>query len=229
MKNPFLPFLGGLLLLSLFTVSCGKDDDNPVQTKLVADFSSEASLEWNQTFHEVERYAAGYRPGPAPRALALMGLAAYEACITGMPDYNSMESRYTSSGLNIPDVDPKAEYHWPTVVHSIYANMMPKFFVDVPADVQTKITALTAQLDSKFLTEAADQELFDRSKAYGESVGEAMWAWSKTDTYGDNAYKNPFGNFNTNEEYDWTAHYTGAGDWEPTTPGPGKGMGASIC
>ncbi|MBK9013427.1 MAG: vanadium-dependent haloperoxidase [Saprospiraceae bacterium] len=224
LKNLFLPFLGGLLLLSVFVTSCGKDDDTPVQTQLVADFSAEASLEWNQTFHEVERYAAGYRPGPAPRALALMGLGAYEACITGMPDYNSMESRYTSSGLDIPDVQPGAEYHWPTVVHGVYANMMPKFFVDVPADAQAKITARIAELDSKFLA-ATNQELFDRSKAYGESVGEAMWAWSKTDTYGDNAYKNPFGNFNTNEEYDWAAHYTGPGDWEPTTPGPGKGMG----
>ncbi len=224
LKNLLLPSLCGLLMLSLFVASCGKDDDNPVQSKLVSDFGPEATLEWNKTFHLVERYAAGYRPGPAPRALALMGLAAYEACITAMPDYNSMEARYASTGLNLPDVDPKAEYHWPTVVHAVYANMMPKFFADVPADVQTNITVLTSQLDSKYLAEAG-QELFARSKAYGESVAEAMWAWSKTDTYGDNAYKNPFGNFNTNEEYDWTAHYTGPGDWEPTVPGPGKGMG----
>jgi hypothetical protein len=224
MKVTFFNFLCGLLLLSFLVASCGKDDDNLAKSKAVASYDAEAQLEWNKTFLEVERYAAGYRPGPAPRALALMGLGAYEACITGMPDYNSMESRYYDTGLDIPDVDPKAEYHWPTVVHAVYANMMPKFFADVPADVQAKITAKTAELDAKLLAEAG-QELFDRSKAYGASVGEAMWAWSKTDTYGDNAYKNPFGNYNTGEEYDWAAHYTGPGDWEPTVPGPGKGMG----
>lgn len=224
MKVTFFNFLCGFLLLSFLVASCGKDDDNLAKSEAVSTYDADAQLEWNKTFLEVERYAAGYRPGPAPRALALMGLGAYEACITGMPDYNSMESRYYDTGLDIPDVDPKAEYHWPTVVHAVYADMMPKFFADVPADVQAKITAKTAELDAKLLTEAG-QELFDRSRAYGVSVGEAMWTWSKTDTYGDNAYKNPFGNFNTGEEYDWAAHYTGPGDWEPTVPGPGKGMG----
>ena len=223
LKFLFLPFLCGLLLLSLFIASCGKDDDNPVQTKSVAQYSAEASLKWNKVFLEVERYAGGYRPGPAPRSLALMGLAAYEACITGMPDYNSMESRY--AGLSIPDVDPQAEYHWPTVINAVYANMMPKFFVNVPDAEKNKITALATELNTKYQTEAGSQEVFDRSKAYGESVGEAMWAWSTTDSYGHDAYKDPFGNFSTGETYDWSTHYTGVGDWEPTVPGPGKGMG----
>lgn len=76
-------------------------------------------------FLEIERYAAGYRPGPAPRSLGLMGLACYEAPISGMPDYNSIASRYP--GLNIPKVKDGTKYHWPTVVHSIYVTMIPKF------------------------------------------------------------------------------------------------------
>ncbi|MEK7254088.1 MAG: vanadium-dependent haloperoxidase, partial [Bacteroidota bacterium] len=68
-------------------------------------------------------------------------------------------------------------------------------------------------------------EVFERSKAYGISVGNAVWDWGTTDPYGHDAYKNPFGNFTTGEEYDWQAHYDGPGDWEPTVPGPGKGMG----
>jgi hypothetical protein len=221
LKN-FVPVLCGMVLLGLFMASCGRDDDDSQPAKKVADFDAEAALRWNKTFLEVERYAAGYRPGPAPRALAYLGFAAYESCISGMPTYNSLESRY--SGLDIPDVEPKKQYHWPTVVNAVYATMMPKFFADVPDDAKSKISALANELDDKYLIEAG-QELFDRSKAYGELVGNAVWDWSTTDPYGHEAYKNPFGNYKTNETYDWHDHYTGPGSWEPTYPGPGKGMG----
>lgn len=224
LKLSTLPTLGGLLLLSLFIVSCNRDEDDTLKSKLVAEFDAEAQLEWNHLFLDVERYAAGYRPGPAPRSLAYMGLASYEACITGMPGYNSMESLYSGSGLNIPDTDPKLDYHWPTVVNAVYATMMPKFFVDVDADLKAKITALADQLDDKYQAEAG-QKIYEQSKAYGASVADAVWTWATTDAYGHNAYKNPFGNFETNESYDWQAHYSAPGDWEPTFPGPGNPMG----
>lgn len=211
-----------ILLLSLLVVSCQKDDDNKLRSKLVAEYDAEAPLEWNLLFLDVERYAAGYRPGPAPRALGYMGFAAYEACITGMPSYNSLESRY--QGLNIPDADPKLEYHWPTVVNAVYATMMPKFFADVSEELKAEITAKADELDDKYQTEAG-QQVYERSKVYGISVAEAVWNWAITDPYGHNAYKDPFGNFETNETYIWQDYYDGAGDWEPTFPGPGKPMG----
>jgi len=226
-RNLFSPVVWCLLLLSIVIVSCGRDDDNtiiidPPTYALAAEFSAEPSLKWNEMFLEIERYAAGYRPGPAPRALAYLGLAAYEACITGMPDYNSLESSYP--GLNLPDVQPNVEYHWPSVVHGVYQTMMPKFFTNPPAIEAARMNTLINELDQKY-RQVAGQELFERSKAYGESVGNAMWAWAITDPYGHDAYKNPFGNFTTNETYDWQAHYSGPGDWEPTYPGPGNPMG----
>ena len=83
-----------VLVFSLFIVSCKEEDDQVSGDKLVANYGAEAALEWNKLFLEIERYAAGYRPGPAPRALGHMGLAAYEACVTGMPGYNSLENHY---------------------------------------------------------------------------------------------------------------------------------------
>jgi membrane-associated phospholipid phosphatase len=213
-----------LLFFALFIASCEEDNDDPVSdNSLVAGYGAEAALEWNKLFLEIERYAAGYRPGPAPRALGHMGLAAYEACITGMPGYNSLESRF--SGLNIPNIDPNQEYHWPSVVHGVYSIMMPNFFTQTyPASVVARWDALKNTLDQKYLNEAGS-EVFNRSKTYGESVGLAVWEWSTTDPYGHDAYKNPFGNYTTNESYDWSAHYDGPGDWKPTTPGPTSPMG----
>jgi len=221
----FLPIFSCLtLLITLFAVSC-KEENQVVKQKLVADYSAEAPLQWNKLFLEIERYAGGYRPGPAPRALGYMGFAAYEACITGMPEYNSLESLYPA--VSIPDVQVGVEYHWPTVVHAVYTTMMPLFFGDndePPAGVRNDWNSLISELNTKYLNEVGD-EVFNRSKAYGESVGNAVWEWSTTDPYGHEAYKNPFGNYTTNETYDCWNTYDGPGDWVPTEPGPLQPMG----
>ncbi len=138
-----------LLFSSLFIVSCTEEDDQVSVQGLVASYDAEAALEWNKLFLEIERYAVGYRPGPAPRALGHLGLAAYEACVTGMPGYNSLENQF--NGLNIPNIDPKAEYHWPSVVHGVYTIMMPNFFTQAPpASVQNQWDVLVNSLNQKY-------------------------------------------------------------------------------
>src|SRR5688572_2684089 len=187
-----------LLLVTLFTPGC-KEDDPIVSQKLVADYPAEATLRWNKMFLEIERYASGYRPGPAPRSLGHMGLAAYEACVTGMPDYNSLETKF--DGLNIPNAQEGVEYHWPTVVHSVYTTMMPKFFTqEPPTSVRASWNALVNELNVKYAGETTP-EVYDRSIAYGAAVGTAVWDWSTSDPYGHEAYKNPFGNYTTGETY----------------------------
>ena len=220
--NQLLPYAALLGLVILLTPGC-KEEDPILSQKLVADYPADVTLKWNKMFLDIERYATGYRPGPAPRALGHLGLAAYEACISGMPGYNSLESHF--DGLNIPNIQPNVEYHWPTVVHAVYTTMMPKFFTEEPpAGVRAQWNVLINDLNSKFASETTT-EIFERSKSYGEAVGNAVWDWSTTDSYGHQAYKNPFGNWVTNESYDWAAHYDGPGDWVPTVPGPTSPMG----
>src|SRR5512147_537196 len=161
-KRTLLQLCASLLLVfSLFIVSCKEEDDQVSDQKLVANYSSEAALEWNKLFLEVERYAAGYRPGPAPRALGHMGLAAYEACVTGMPHYNSLENQF--NGLNIPNIEPGKEYHWPSVVHGVYSVMFPYFFTqEPPAHVRNDWDVLKNKLDQKYTAEVG-AEVFNRS------------------------------------------------------------------
>lgn len=198
----------------MFTSSCGDGTPEPAE-KLVKNFDSQVPLAWNKLFLHAERYAAGYRPGPAPRALGLMGFAAYEACISGMPDYNSLASLY--SGLSIPKAED-AEYHWPTVINAIYGYFMPRFFPNVPNDYLQQMGTLEASFESKFQAEVSS-DVFLRSKKHGQDVAAAVWEWSKGDPYGHDSYLDPFG------DYKWQDHYTKPGDWEPTYPGPGRPMG----
>lgn len=203
-----------LLSLGMFVQSCGDGTPDISAEKGVSAYDHKAASSWNNLYLEVERYAAGYRPGPAPRSLGLMGFAAYEACITGMPSYNSLASLYP--GLSIPAASNE-EYHWPTVVNASYGYLMPRFFPNASPKLLQDIAGLEQKNEATFKTQTT-QEVFDRSKKYGQDVAAAVWEWSKTDTYGHDAYKDPFGT------YDWNQHYDGPGDWVATTPGPGKPM-----
>ncbi len=186
-----------------------------VDTKSVKTFDHKVVYDWNELFLQIERYAAGYRPGPAPRSIAYMGLSAWEACITGMPEYNSVANLY--AGLSIPAAGSE-EYHWPTVINASYGYLMPRFFPNTADNLRQKMVALENQYNDRGEAEVSP-EIFKRSKEYGEAMAAAVWAYSKTDLVGHDHYLDPF------QSYNWQDHFDSDGDWKPTFPGPGKPMG----
>lgn len=212
----FLKYAVVFLGLTIFLFSCRKDNDVAENNfALVSEFNHEVPLAWNELFLEIERYAAGYIPGPAPRALGHMGLAVYEACITGMPEYNSLKNRY--AGLELPAVENDKEYYWPAVVHGVYSSMMPRFFPNTASNLDSKMKLLIKRFNEE-LKEEAGNDVFNRSLLHGQKVGDAVWQWSSTDSYAHDAYLDPFKN------YDWAQAFRRDGDWVPTVPGPPQPM-----
>lgn len=201
-----------LLAMGLLIPACKDFDDE--QANLVKNHDHKVVSDWNGLFLDVERHSDGYRPGPAPRALAYLSLSSYEAAVSGMPEFNSVAQLY--SGLNIPEPDGSS-YYWPEVVNASWGYMMPLFFVSASDVYKQKMTTLENQYYDQAVAEVG-QEIADRSRDYGKAVAKAVWEWSKTDAIGHDHYLDPFGT------YDWQAHYDGIGDWVATTPGPGKGM-----
>ena len=205
-----------MLMMGIFITACKDDPTETIaDTKSVKSYDYKVAYDWNEMFLEIERYAAGYRPGPAPRALGYLGLSAWEACVKGMPEYNSVANLY--SGLQIPEAED-AEYHWPTVVNASYAYLIPRFFPNMADNLRLKMIALGNRYNDAGEA-AVSPEIFKRSREYGEAVATAVWAYSKTDLIGHDHYLDPF------QGYDWQANYHADGDWKPTFPGPGKPMG----
>lgn len=204
-----------LLAAVLFVPACKDGGGFEPEGNVVKKFDYKVVYDWNEAFLQTERYAAGYRPGPAPRALAYMGLSAYEACIPGMPDFNSIAALYP--GLSIPAATGD-DYYWPAVVNASYAYLFPRFFPGAANNLQQSWTAIENQYNSQALTEVG-QDVLDRSKSYGQAVAAAVWEYAKSDAVGHDHYLDPF------QGYDWQAHFTKDGDWKPTFPGPGKPMG----
>lgn len=208
-----LLFVGVLLTV----VSCKKDiiDDTNPTFKAVEAYDYQVVHEWNNVWLEIERHAAGYRPGPVSNSLGYVGLANYEACVAGMPEYASIAHLY--SGLSIPRINGGQEYHWPTVVNAVNYYLYSRLFPEVEASQFNKIKTLAEKNEKQFLNET-NQEVFLRSKNHGEVVASAVWEWMKTDPATFDKYKNVF------EDYKWEDRFKKNGDWVATYPGPGAGM-----
>ncbi len=215
MKNNLLLIkVAGIALALIFlTVSCKKDKLDDIRQ--VSFHGAEIALKWNQMILEIERYAPGYRPCPAPRALAYMGMSAYEACVSGMSGYKSLKHLYP--GLKIPPAVSGKVYHWPTVVHYSYSTLIHKFFPNPEMHIRERMSDFEKSMETKYGAEISP-ELYDRSKEHGKSVALAVWGWAATDNVAHDAYTDPF------RDYSWQAAYKGPGSWVPTVPGPGKPM-----
>ena len=204
--------LAALLAAILLVPSC-KDGGNyvPQISKPASEYAAEVPLKWNQLFQDVDRFSPGYRPPAAARLLAYTGLAAYEAAVPGMPEYNSLANHY--QGLSIPATDENSQYHWPAAVNAAYHQMFLYFYPHISSGDKAKIEALNQGFEAQFTTEAG-AEVFARSKAYGEAVALAVFNWSKTDASGHESFLDP-------RPASYTPPSTGANGehlWQPTTP-----------
>jgi PAP2 superfamily len=186
-KSLALPLLMFVVVFS----ACTSDNKTPepvAAVKLAKDYDSKVIQQWTDMFMTVERYAEFYRPCPAARMMGYVGLANYEATVSAMPEYQSIASRY--SGLTIPSVESGKEYHWPTVINNVNATLFKKFFANVKASDLFKIASLESTLNVQ-ASNSLNTDVFNRSKAYGISVANAVWDYSATDKEGHDKYLDP--------------------------------------
>ena len=211
-----------LLLLASFLlllVGCKPEPQVIPTPKTTKDYDASAIVRWNQQYLALERYAGGYRPGPAPRSLAYIGLAVYESCLSGMPDYRSVKGYYP--GLTIPAPENGVVYYYPEVVNAAYGSLMKSFFAAIPtitASQMAEISALSSQLEAQYAKET-DSGTFSKSRIYGEAVAKAVYEYAKTDAIAHDHHLDPF--------KDAVGKYkpsSAKGNWVPTIPGSARPM-----
>lgn len=177
-----------LALLGLSIFSCQKEPDESSLSKPADEYSADVPLQWYKLFEEIDRYAPGYRPPAAARALAYIGLAGYEAAVPGMPGYQSMASHYNA--FNLPEANPNLTYHWPTAVNAAYHTMFLKFYPHILQDHLNKIANLNNSFEGIYSAEL-ESGAFERSRQFGEDIANAIYAWSITDYTGHDAFLDP--------------------------------------
>lgn len=213
----FTKLVFSLLLISLAFSSCKRDvsDETTNEFKKVSEYDYQVSHDWNEMYMGIERYADGFRPVGTALSLGYIGLANYEATVSGMPEYNSIAPQF--DGLEIPKAFTNQEYHWPTVINAVNNYLFSRFFTNVNQKYFGKIKVLNDKNEKQYLNETS-QEVFTRSKNHGIAVAAAIWDWYRTDAIGFEIYNDPFKGSN------WQARANEPDAWVPTYPGPSEGL-----
>ncbi len=209
MKSLFTRSILLMLALTVLTYSCQTDEGNELELNGHPEsYPADVALEWNKLFLELERFTRGYRPPVSARNAAYVNLAAYESIAPGMDDrYNSFDGFFP--GLDVPEVEPNLEYHWPTVLNATYARAMTLFFPTAPAAQLFKLFRLERDFEDQFRSELSNETMV-RSIEYGRLVADAVFRWSASDREGHEAYLR-----NNDPGY---VPPRGVGLWQPTFP-----------
>ncbi|MBK7798048.1 MAG: vanadium-dependent haloperoxidase [Saprospiraceae bacterium] len=242
MKSNFIK-LGALLLFVVLMMPSCRKSETQTEFNNAASFDYKVVHSWNELFLNIDKDALGFRPGPGPRALAYMSIAAYEVCVPGMPKYNSLKNLPNFQGAKIPELTGSKDLHYPSAVNAAYAFLMSKMFEKVSffqsgtgshiannAEAQQMIENLRLSLENEYKSQINNTKYIN-SKAWGEDVARAIWEWSTTDKIGHEAYLNPLSNDPTKTPYhNWKEKSLDAsgnripGKWAPTNDNPDGGM-----
>ncbi len=203
-----------LLLLTaiLFLESCRQQpqDDaitpgNEVNT--AASFDNTVALTWSDVTLRLVRNSPGFTPPVAARAIGYAGLTMYESVVAGIPTKRSLVGQL--QGLTaLPLTETKQTYNWALTANAAQAVVLKALFANTTDAYKAKIDSVETVLLNKY--KVADASVNDRSIAYGKSIGQAIFDWSKTDG-GHEGY-------NRNFPADYKVP-VGPGLWEPTENG----------
>lgn len=212
-QSGWLPLLVLLLLMAiLFLESCRQqpqDDAIAPGTKVntAASFDNTVALAWSDITLRLVRNSPGFTPPVAARAIGFAGLTMYESVVAGIPTKRSLVGQL--QGLTaLPLTDTKQMYNWALTANAAQAVILKGLFANATDAYKAKIDSVETVLLNKY--KVADASVNDRSIAYGKSIGQAIFDWSKTDG-GHEGY-------NRNFPADYKVP-VGPGLWEPTENG----------
>lgn len=201
-KQIALTVLTSLLLLTVLT-GCA-----PVQPSPTADtYDAAVPTVWFGLALKLVKETAGFTPPVASRALGYMGVALYETVRPGMPGYQSLAGQLNEL-TDLPVLEETAGYHWPLAANRALAEMTRALFPTASAANLEAVNSLERQVHN-YYADDVDPTVIDRSLAWGQSMADAVFAWSLDDG-GHAGYL-----YNFPAEYDVPI---GPGMWVSTPP-----------
>ena len=134
---------------------------------------------WYTLILELVRQTPTYSPPVAARAFAYLGITTFEAVAGGSQSLQSLAGQV--KGLaNIPQRKSGVAYDEAVIVHAAMAFASQTYFGNTGPSGQRAMKALEKKLHNEAAAGLAEGVL-EESAAYGKSVGEHIFAWSKDD------------------------------------------------
>lgn len=200
-----------LLIFLPLAEACRSKSDDVVQPgtstgKTADQYSADVATAWSTLQLKLAQTTVGNTPPVVSRALGYAGLTLYEAIVPGLPTHRSLAGQL--NGLaTLPTPETNQEYNWPLSANAAEATILRGLWANT-SDVNKKlIDSLETTLSANFGKDVSPA-VVSRSAAFGKSIGDALFAYSKTDG-GHEGYTRNF-----------PASYvvpTGPGFWRPTS------------
>ncbi|HEY0676894.1 MAG TPA: vanadium-dependent haloperoxidase [Chitinophagaceae bacterium] len=189
--------------IALFLLSsCKKDEDIVSNGNHPAAHTSDVVDKWLNMQLRLMRNSTGIPNHALSRQYAYSGIAAFESLAPGLQSDRVWSHKW--NGLTgLPTAEPSDKYYFPANVNAALAAMNKSMFPNATSADKAAIDSLEAALNNDFLS-SKDQELINRSSAFGKAVAAAVYNWSETD-----GYKNAGGAYTPP---------VGPGLWTPTPP-----------
>lgn len=174
-----------------------------------ADFPADVAIAWFKLFVQLTRRSPGFSPPVAARAFGYAGITLYEAMVAGMPGYQSLDGQLSDMPA-MPEPPAGAQLYWPAVANAALATIARALFPTINDAPLRLINKLEVKIDGAYNAAlGAESESLAQSRAYGRSVGEAVYAWSQGDGGHEGYMRNVVADYR---------QPTGEGLWQPTSP-----------
>jgi hypothetical protein len=174
MKKVLLSGLG-ILSVSVLLLYSGCADKEEIRFS-----EGDVVLEWAKMTLYITRYTPANSPTFASRAFGYIGLTMYESIVDGYDSYQSMEGQL--NGLEaLPEPVSGKSYHWPLSLNAAQAYILKNIYLQTSDENKLRIDSLESRIQTYFTEKLNDDARVSRSIAYGKSIAEAIFNWSKTD------------------------------------------------
>ncbi len=198
MNRKMLSWIGLITLGALLCLGGCHEKSAPELTQ------EDVVMEWSKMALYITRYTPANSPTFASRGFGYIGLTMYESVVNGYEPYQSMAGQLNGLG-ELPKPDTGMRYDWVLSLNAAQAAIIKNIYLQTSDENKTRIDSLESIVYSQFAY-GTDRETAERSVAYGKSVAEAIFEWSKTDGGHRGYLKN----------FDKTAQFpSGPGSWQP--------------
>ena len=134
---------------------------------------------WYQLSLELVRHTPTYSPPVASRALAYLGVTAFEAAASGSADLQSLAGQL--NGLEaVPQRTAGETYDDAVIIQAAMAAAVKNLFSNTGPSGQHAMASLESKLDGE-VTSGPPADVVARSEAYGRAVAAHILAWSQGD------------------------------------------------
>ena len=138
------------------------------------------ATKWAEMTMHITQHTPANSPTFASRCLGYIGLTMYESIVHGYEEYNSLAGQLNELD-KLPLPESEKEYNWHLALNAGQAEILRSIYIQTADTNKVMIDSLERLILNSVLVEISDNQIAERSVAYGKSIAQSIFEWSKTD------------------------------------------------